>query len=123
MAGEEAGFKAALAKIGEKLRDVSELNVRTYTGDISAAVANVQGVDGKPPTAKQVMDQVFQNGDLEVVGLTSMMIDGDIDEFISNVDTHKDLVAVHTGSVKTGQATRSAAFELFKSAIGDLIKK
>ena len=121
MAGEEGGFKSTLKTIGEKLQDISELNIRTYTGNISGAVDNIKTEAGKSPTAKQVMDAVFQSGNLEVVGLTSMMLDGDIDQYISNNEAHKDLYSIHVESVKTGQETRRAVFELFAGAIKKLI--
>ena len=121
MAGEETGFKSTLKEIGDKLQDISELNIRTYTGNIAGAVAGIPTTPGKPPTAKQVMDAVFQSGNLEVVGLTSMMLDGDIDQYISKAPEHKDLYAIHVDSVKVGQETRRAVFELFAGAVKKLI--
>lgn len=108
-------FEDALGSIGEGIKDLSQLNVRTFTGDISATAA---GLD-----SKGYMDAVFKDGKLEPVALTRIMLDGDADQYIiKDADIRKELLPAHQDAIKAGQASRQAAFNLFTSKVSELIK-
>ncbi len=109
-------FGEALQSIGDGIKDLARLNVRTYTGTISG---RVEGQD-----AQEVMDKAFQEGKLEVVAITTMMLDGDVDQFISNnSDVKQELHDAHFNAVQAGQRSRQAAFELFSNAVRGAIDK
>lgn len=109
-------FQNALESIGDGIKDLSQLNVRTFTGNITAPAA---GQD-----SKTYMDTAFASGELKVVALTRIMLDGDADQYIAEDATlRKDLLPAHSQAVAAGQASRQAAFNLFTSKLSDLIGK
>jgi len=103
-------FQQGLDSIANGIKDLSQLNVRTYTGTIEGQVA---GAD-----AQEVMDRAFQDGRLKVVGITTMKLDGDVDQFISNADgIDSTLHDAHFNAIQAGQRSRNAAFELFANTV------
>ena len=107
-------FQDALKKISEGISDMSQLNVRTFTGNITAPAA---GMD-----SKNYMDAVFKNGQLEVVALTRIMLDGDADQYIVKDEALRSaLLPAHQEAIRAGQASRQAAFNLFTSKMSELI--
>ena len=108
-------FKSALQSIGKGIEDLSQLNVRTYTGKIGG---QVQGAD-----AQDIMDKALNNGDLNVVGITTMKLDGDVDQFISNDDAiDQKLHDAHFTAVQAGQRSRKAIFDMFTSKASKVIE-
>ena len=115
-----SGFQKALDSIKNGIQDLAELNVKTFTGDIKIDAANVKDMD---------MDAIFANSGanlkVEVVGITDMKLDGDINQFVSsNTNLPAGTFTAHNKAVETGQRTRQAMLELFaektKAAIATL---
>ena len=75
-------FKEGLSKIAEGVKDISELNVRTFTGSI----ANITQ-DATPST---MLSGLFTSGNIKVVGISIMKLDGDIDQFIEGYLLHEN---------------------------------
>jgi hypothetical protein len=56
--------------------------------------------------------------DLKVVGITNVMIDGDVDQFISNnPDVKVAVINAHNKAIESGINTRQAIFDLFSGVI------
>jgi hypothetical protein len=107
-------FKDALKTISDGISDMSQLNVRTFTGNITAPAA---GQD-----AKDYMDTAFADGNLEVVALTRIKLDGDADQFFVKDDALRALLLpAHQEAIRAGQASRQAAFNLFTSKLTEMI--
>jgi hypothetical protein len=107
-------FKDALKTISEGISDMSQLNVRTFTGNITAPAAGVN--------SKTYMDTAFSDGNLEVVALTRIMLDGDADQYFVKDDALRaQLLPAHQEAIRAGQASRQAAFNLFTGKLTSLI--
>jgi hypothetical protein len=107
-------FKDALKTISEGISDMSQLNVRTFTGSITSPVA---GMD-----SKTYMDTAFSGGELEVVALTRIKLDGDADQYFVKDDAMRALLLpAHQEAIRAGQASRQAVFNLFTSKLTSLI--
>ena len=103
-------FSSALKSIGNGIKDLSQLNVRTYTGTISADVA---GDD-----AEAMLASARQTGQLKLVGVTTMNLDGDVNQFISDdPDLNDSVHNAHFNAVQASQRSRQAALDMFASAI------
>lgn len=109
-------FKDGLNKIANSVKDLSELNVRTFTGTITSDISGQE--------LGALMEQGVADGNMEVVALTNMKIDGDVDQFISNSDKVTDgLRHAHVSAVNAGQESRKATLELFTNAVRKLINE
>ena len=103
-------FASAVKSIGKGIKDLSQLNVRTYTGTINA---NVDGDD-----AEAMLQTARAAGTLELVGITTINLDGDVNQFITNSDKITDkLHAAHFTAVQQSQKSRQAALDMFAGAI------
>ncbi len=111
-------FKEAFEKIEAGIGDLTQLNVRTFTGEIKATAANLPVDPEKELTIGEFLAQAQAEGEIQVVGFTDMKIDGDIDQFITSKD-YPFAVAAHNSAIQTGQQSRRAMLDLFT----DLIKK
>jgi len=113
-----AEFKDALDSIKKGISDLAELNVTTFTGDISVEASGVKNLD---------MDGIFSKAGadlkVDVVGITDMKLDGDINQFITSKDVPTGTITAHTKAVETGQRTRQAMFDLFADKTKSLIAK
>ena len=109
-------FASAIKSIGSGIKDLSQLNVRTYTGTMSA---NVDGED-----AEAMLDAARQSGSLKLVGVTTMNLDGDINQFISDdPNIGENLHNAHFNAVQASQRSRQAAFDMFMGAIKSAVSK
>ena len=107
-------FKSVLKSIAEGIEDMAELNVRTYTGTIGGQV------EGE--NAQDIMDKALRNGQLNVVGITTMKLDGDVDQFISgDAKIDQKLHDAHFTAVQAGQRSRKATLEMFTSKAREII--
>lgn len=114
-------FKDTLKSIKDGVRDVSQLNVRTFTGEIKANLDNLPiGADGSPVDLKSFLKSAQVSGAIEVVGFTDMKIDGDIDQFITSSDFPMAIEA-HLTAVESGREARQAILDLVKGAVKDAI--
>ncbi|MDT8399191.1 MAG: hypothetical protein RQ899_11305 [Pseudomonadales bacterium] len=109
-------FTSAFKSITKNIKDLSQLNVRTYTGVISA---NIDGDD-----AEAMLNSARQSGNLKLVGVTTMNLDGDVNQFISNDPDIKDnLHTAHFNAVQASQRSRQAVFDMFSVAITRVVGK
>ena len=109
-------FQDTFDKIRDGIGDLTQLNVRTFTGEIKATAANVPVDPDKQLTLGEFLAKAQANGELQVVGFTDMKIDGDIDQFITS-GNFPIAVAAHNSAIQTGQQSRKAMFDLFSDAI------
>lgn len=102
-------------KIEKTLTDVSELNVRTFSGDLSTIIENSTG-----NLTSGGLDDLLLTGstsaNLKLEALTVMKIDGDIDQFVTT-NISENMKAIHDDAVETGKATRTAIIDFVKSVV------
>ena len=110
-------FQDAFDKIKEGIGDLSQLNVRTFTGDISVSAADVTDVK-----LVSLLQQGSAGAEVKVVGITNMKLDGDVDQFITSSNVPAMAITAHSNAIEAGQKTRQAMFDLFTDAIGKLTR-
>lgn len=108
-------FKDTFDSIEEGVKNIAELNVRTFTGDISVAAGGITEVK----LTKLLSGTGSASAQVKVVGITNMKLDGDVDQFITSSDVPAVTVTAHTSAVEAGQRSRQAVFGFF----GDKVKK
>lgn len=109
-------FSDAFKTISKGLKDLSQLNVKTYTGDISG---HVTGDD-----VEAMLVASNSTGQLKLVAATTMFLDGDVNQFISSDSSISDsLRATHASAVEAGQRSRKAALDLFIGAVTKTVGK
>ena len=106
-------FQDTFNTIKEQVGDLTQLNVRTFTGEIKASTANLPG---KGLSIDQFLSQASADGEVQVVGFTDMKIDGDIDQFITSAN-FPTVIAAHNAAIQAGQQSRKAMLDLFTDAI------
>jgi hypothetical protein len=107
-------FQDAFKSIGDGIGDLSELSVRTFTGTITANAANA--------SIEKILGAGAAAANLKVVALTSMKIDGDIDQFISSdVDLKDSLLTAHSSAVQAAQRSRQAIVDMFSATVSKVV--
>jgi hypothetical protein len=112
------GFQEAFDNIKENIGDLTQLNVRTFTGEIDADVENLLE---KGVTLEVFLKKANVNGKVKVVGFTDMKMDGDVDQFITSSPV-TSAIAAHNSAIQAGQQSRKAMLEFFTDAIKKGIK-
>jgi hypothetical protein len=108
-------FKSAVQSIGKGIKDLSQLNVVTFTGTIGADVGD---------TAAEAIASARTSGTAKLVGATTISLDGDVNQFISDDSTIQDkLHSAHFNAVLAGQKSRDSALEMFRSAVSKAVNK
>lgn len=108
-----ADFQDAFDSIKAGIKDISQLNVRTFTGDISVDANNIANL--------KLTDLLGGSGSasasVKVVGITNVMLDGDVDQFITSASVPAVTVTAHNAAVEAGQKSRQAVFQFFADKI------
>ena len=109
----------AFTALNEKLKDFSELEVRTFTGDISALIK-------KSTTDKldvgAIVDAAAKAGTITLRLYTRLDADGDSDQFFSDGPIDPILVEAHASAFQMGQEIRHSYLELFQDIAKRIIK-
>lgn len=131
--------------LGRGVKDLSQLNVRTFSGDLNTILGAVppedrqtpaqpaggqapaQPVDGQDEDTRtgirddlnnidKLLKKGFVEGELKLEAYTVMNIDGDIDQFYSS-NISPALKALHETAVDTGKETREGIVSFVKGLI------
>ena len=109
-------FSSVVKSIGRGIKDLSQLNVITYSGSLNA---NVSG-----ETAEEAIQNARASGEAKLVGATTINLDGDVNQFISNdSEIDEKLHGAHVNAVQAGQRSRQSALEMFRAAISKAVGK
>lgn len=108
----------AFGKLKEGLEDFSKLEVRTFTGDISALI---KGSAGDLDVGK-IFDAAVKEGTLTLRLYTRLEADGDSDQFFSEGPIDPILVEAHASAFQMGQEIRHSYLELFQDIAKRIIK-
>ncbi|MDQ6999037.1 MAG: hypothetical protein Q9M17_10025 [Mariprofundus sp.] len=115
-----SGLKDALSKISAGIKDLSSLEVQTYTGSIEikewkptgeAADAKLNDFEGYLKDIKQ------SEANLKLVAVTKMNFDGDSINLTSETAPLNHVQTLHDGAVKAGVETRQGLVALFKELV------
>lgn len=110
-------FTSVVKTIGTGIKDLSQLNVVTFTGIVGADLtgANAESAIAAART---------QGGGGKLVGATTVNLDGDVNQFISNdPEIAEKLHSAHFNAVEAGQRSRQAALDMIKAAVTKAVNK
>lgn len=109
-------FESAFKSIVSSIEDLSKLEVQTYTGTIDAIVEDA--------TMDNILENPTTNAKLKLVASTTMCIDGDAKQFISNdSEVTESLHNAHVNTVTAAQKSRQATIQMFAAAIKKVVDK
>ena len=94
------------------IKDLSELNVRTFKGDLKAVVKD----KGEGKDWMDAIAAARKAGTVELMAQTDVKLDGDIDQYFSTSLT-KSLEDTHKAAVESGTKTRMAIVNLLAELI------
>jgi cell division protein FtsL len=109
-------FKEAVTKLGEALVDFSELEVVTFTGDVTAILKS----DKKSIDWSKLMESATVDGSkVQLVAATQLKIDGDAYTFQTNANLPRqdELLKIHAATVEASQRGRAAIVDMLKGFI------
>jgi hypothetical protein len=110
------GLKDAFDGLKEGLVDLSSLEVRTYSGDLTLFLdPDMSPDDFKELVAKSTTAPA--NGDppqIKLMLYTRLDADGDSDHFFASGDIEKTMLESHVAAFQMGHEIRRAYLELFK---------
>ena len=117
------------SNLGKKVEDLSQLNVRTFSGDLNTVVGAASGQTGAQNNGGQglstdlsnidaLLKEGFTKGNLTLEACTIMNIDGDIDQFYSSNIT-PNLQTIHQDAVATGKETRQSIVDFVTGLVKD----
>jgi hypothetical protein len=109
----------AFEKLKEGLRDLSSLEVRTYSGDISIFL----DPENEDADFKKLVDDNIKSGTIKLKLYTRLDADGDSDHFFAADEIDRVLLDSHVQAFKMGQDIRRGYLELFKSFAEGIILK
>ncbi|MDJ0837285.1 MAG: hypothetical protein QNK37_12265 [Acidobacteriota bacterium] len=104
-------FKKAMENIGDVVKDISELNVRTFGGSL---VFQVQ--DGQELDWNSILKNAKNSGIVTLKLSTDIKIDGDADLFIADDATTKHQEA-HQAALAAGKESRAAIIKFIKDIV------
>jgi len=101
-------------KLGEGIADLSELNVQTFTGDLTSVI-------DKPDTDSvidwtKLLKEAKTTGKVKLVASAKIKFDGDSDTFFAE-DIPSDMLEAHLVAVEAGQKVREGLLNMFKELL------
>lgn len=111
-----SNLEEAVKKLGESIKDLSELRVQTVTGDVKAVIdaKNLQSLkDLLDPGKGNAKSQAKLNLVLD----TTIAFDGDALNFIDTALATHELTQLHKEAITAGLNQRKAIVEMFRGVI------
>jgi hypothetical protein len=113
-------------KLGEGIGDLAQLNVRTFTGDITGmlpaagkktgnAAANAASYD-----FDGLLKAALPKGTIKLVAVSRIMIDGDADHLFAP-DITPEMKQMHLDAVEAGQEFRLGLLEMARGVFEGLL--
>lgn len=99
------------------LKDLSQLKVQTYTGNLSTVIKDQAG---SPIDWENLMTTGIKDGTIKLVAYTNVKLDGNSVAFYEE-NIPQDLAQKHDLAVTAAQTYRTSLLKLFEKEIGSLI--
>lgn len=109
----------AFKKLRDGLVDLGSLEVRSFSGDITAMLGN--GTANQ--SFKQLFDKAVKDGKISMKVYTRLDADGDSDHFMAEGGVDEGMAASHVAAFQMGQEIRRTYLELFKDIAEGIIRK
>jgi hypothetical protein len=107
-------LKNALKEVRSKIKDLSEVEVRTYTGEATAVIAAIGGDDAAFDNVLTRLDA--DDSEVHLAYLSRLDLDGDA-VFFRATGAPADLADAHRAAVESGIQSRAAIINLFKDLL------
>lgn len=101
-------------KLGEGIADLSQLNVQTFTGDLTSILT--EGADGNVVDWQKLLEQSKSEGSVTLIASSKFKFDGDSDTFVAR-DITPELLRAHTAAVESGQKVREGLISMFRELL------
>lgn len=108
-----SGISSFLATLKETLGDISELNVRTFSGDLSTQIT---GTQSDLSDINALLKKGVTSGQLTLQASACVKLDGDVDQFISN-NIPSALLSAHETAVDSAKESRKAIVDFVVARI------
>ncbi len=103
-------LKDAFAKLKDGLQDLGSLEVRSFSGDVSAFLNQAAGNQD----FQKLFDKALKDGVISLKIYTRLDADGDSDHFLSDTGIDQTMADSHVAAFQMGQEIRRGYIELFK---------
>lgn len=100
-------FQDVVNKAVEAIKDLSELEVLTFRGELTSIIDQTGKIDWSKLTAN-----ANNQGKLKLALATNVKIDADVQQFVSDDVPPQWIVDAHIAAVKSGLEARKALLEL-----------
>lgn len=101
-------------KLGEGIADLSELNVQTFTGDLTAVID--KPTSGNMIDWTKLLKEAKTTGKVKLVASARIKFDGDSDTYFAE-DISSDILDAHLVAVEAGQKVREGLLNIFKDIL------
>lgn len=101
-------------KLGEGIADLSELNVQTFSGDLTAVIDKSSG--GSVIDWTKLLKGAKTSGKVKLVASARIKFDGDSDTYFAE-DIPSDMLDAHLVAVEAGQKVREGLINMFKDIL------
>lgn len=101
-------------KLGEGIADLSELNVQTFSGDITAVLD--KNTSGNVIDWTKLLKEAKAAGKVKLIAAARIQFDGDSDNYFAE-DIPADMLEAHLTAVEAGQSVREGLIAMFKDIL------
>jgi hypothetical protein len=101
-------------KLGEGIADLSELNVQTFSGDLTSVIDKSTG--GSVIDWPKLLKDAKTTGKVKLVASAKIKFDGDSDSYFAD-DIAPDMLDAHLVAIEAGQKVREGLLSMFKEIL------
>ena len=101
-------------KLGEGIADLSELNVQTFSGDLTSVID--KGAGGSVIDWTKLLKDAKTTGKVKLIASAKIKFDGDSDTYFTE-DISPDMLDAHLVAVEAGQKVREGLLSMFKDIL------
>ena len=101
-------------KLGEGIADLSELNVQTFSGDLTSVID--KSASGSVIDWTKLLKDAKTTGKVKLVASAKIKFDGDSDTFFAE-DISPDMLDAHLVAIEAGQKVREGLLSMFKDIL------
>lgn len=102
-------------KLKDGIADLAELNVQTFTGDVTSVISQSQS--GSVIDWPKLLKDAKTSGKIKLMASSIIKFDGDSDVFFAD-DISPDMQKAHLTAVEGGQKVREGLVAMFKGLLG-----
>ena len=102
-------------KLGEGIADLAELNVQTFSGDVTSVIDQSQS--GSVIDWTKLLKDAKSSVKIKLMASSKIKFDGDSDAFFAE-DISADMLKAHMTAIEGGQKVREGLITMFKGVLG-----